>query len=90
MKKHIVKRHGHNEAFDERKLYASIVNACLATRMTDQEAELIADNVTNHVKQWLEPKHEVTSHDIKRATVRHFEAYNPDAAHLYEHLRSLS
>lgn len=90
MKKHIVKRHGHSEEFDERKLYASVFNACRATRAADQDAELVAEKVTEYVKQWLDPKHEVTSRDISRVTARHFQVYNPDAAHLYEHLRSVS
>lgn len=90
MNKHIVKRHGHSEKYDERKLYASIYNACVATRVSDQEAELVADKVTKLVNDWLEKKHEVTSKDITRVAANHFNSYNSTASYLYEHHRSIS
>lgn len=88
--KHIVKRHGHTELYDERKLYASIYNALLAVRVSDNEAELVADKVVKHVSEWLDSKHEVTSKDILHQAAKHFKVYNDDAAYLYLHHRSLS
>ena len=90
MKKHIIKRGKHSESYDQRKLYASIYNACLAVRCTENEAELIAEKVVSLVEAWLEPKHEVTSYDITRIASQHFRVYHPDAAFLYEHHRSVS
>jgi transcriptional regulator NrdR family protein len=90
MNKHIVKRHGHTEAYDERKLYASVFNACTTHRMSDQEAELIAAEVTKQVTDWLGDKHEVTSGDISRIAGQHFNSYNETAAYLYKHHRSIS
>lgn len=88
--KHIVKRRGHTELFDERKLYASIYNALLAVRESDSEAELVSAKVVSHVNDWLSSKHEVTSKDILHQATKHLQAYNDDAAYLYLHHRSLS
>jgi len=82
--KHIVKRKGHTEIFDERKVYASVYSACLAVRTPEGSAELSAEKVTQLVKQWLEDKDEVTASDIHRVVVKHLIVYNPDAALLHE------
>lgn len=90
MKKHIVKRHGHTEPYDQRKLYASVFASLTALRTPETEAELVADKVCKHVGTWLEKKHEVTSRDLLHQAARHLEAYNSDAAFLYRHHRSVS
>jgi transcriptional regulator NrdR family protein len=88
--KHIVKRRGHTEVYDERKLYASVYSACVALRTPVPKAELVAERVALDVNQWLEPKQEVTSADIFREAGRHLVVYDPDAAYLYTHFRSIS
>lgn len=85
--KHIVKRAGHLETYDERKLYASVYSACLAVREHPGSAELIAEEVVSEFGKWLEQKHEVTSNDIRRKAAEHLKAINPDAAHIYVHHR---
>lgn len=88
--KHIVKRKGHSEPYDVRKLYASIYSVCLSVRTPEGEAELVADRVVKHVSEWLEKKHEVTAHDIRVHAAKHLAAYNPNASYLYEVHRDLS
>jgi len=90
MKKHIVKRGGHTEEYDERKLYASIFNALRTVKVNDPEAELVAEKVCAYVGQWLEKKHEVTSLDITKKAAHYLQDFNPDAAYLYLHHRSVS
>lgn len=85
--KHIVKRRGHTEAYDERKLYASVYAACLSVREPNASAELIAEKVASNMNQWISKKHEVTSNDIRAAAAKHLEDYHPDAAHMYRHHR---
>jgi len=80
---HIVKRKGHNEPYDSRKIYASIYASCLAVYEPQATAELIAEKVVSGVEEWLEKKHEVTSHDIKQRATEQLQQYNPDAAYLY-------
>jgi transcriptional regulator NrdR family protein len=87
--KHIVKRKGHTEGFDNRKLYASIYAACLSVRATPGESELVAERVVEDVTGWMAPKHEVTAHDIRLNAAKHLTVYNPDAAYMYRHHREM-
>lgn len=88
--KHVVKRHGHTELFDDRKLYASIFAICLSVREPIGGAELIAEKVVSDVTKWLEQKHEITSNDIRAQASKHLQVYQPDAAYLYLHHRIIS
>lgn len=81
--KHIVKRAGHSENYDERKLYASIYAACLSVREHPGSAELIAQEVVHQFENWLENKHEVSSNDIRRKAGQYLKALNSDAGHMY-------
>lgn len=86
--KHIVKRAGHTENYDERKLYASIYAACLSVREHPGSAELIAQEVVEQFGKWIANKHEVTSNDIRRKAAEFLKALNPDAGHMYSYHRS--
>lgn len=85
--KHVVKRGKHTEAYDERKLYASIYAACLSVREHPGSAEVIAERVVKEFGAWLDKKHEVTSNDIRRTAHDILQTINPDAAHMYLHHR---
>lgn len=85
--KHVVKRAGHSEAYDQRKLYASVYAACLSVREHPGAAELIAQQVVKDFEIWLEKKHEVTSGDIRRVAAEQLKVINPDAGHVYVHHR---
>lgn len=87
--KHIVKRRGHTEIYDERKLYASVYAACMSLRRPAPEAELVSEKVSADIAVWLTPKHEVTSADISREAGKHLSVYSPEAAYIYTHFRSI-
>ncbi len=87
--KHIVKRGGHVELYDSRKLYASVYACALSVREPVEAAELIAETVVKHVDEWLQPKHEVTSADIHRVAAVRLKDINQDAGYMYEHNRVL-
>jgi transcriptional regulator NrdR family protein len=87
--KHIVKRKGHTEQYDNRKLYASIYSACLSVRAPEGEAELVAERVVGDIEKWLTKKVEVTAHDIRQNAASHLAIYNPDAAYIYKNHREL-
>lgn len=80
---HIVKRHGHKEKYDSRKVYASVYAALLALRTHEGEAEVVADKVTREVNAWVTGKKEVTSHEIFVKTEAVLKSINPDAAFIY-------
>lgn len=85
---HIVKRAGHNEEFDNKKLYASIYASCLAAHESVANAESTAELVTNEVYKWIDGKHTaVTSNDIRHKAGEILDKHNPDAAYSYIHHR---
>lgn len=87
---HIVKRAGHPEQFDSRKIYGSVYAACLAVRAEPNDAELIASEVSKDLTRWIEDKASVTSDQIAAEVVRVIKLYNNDAAYLYLHHRDIS
>jgi len=88
---HIVKRRGHKEKFDERKLYASVYAACVLTEsMKEKECEKEANTVTKQVKKWMSSKKEVSSEDIFRIAAQSLRKHHKDAAFMYETHRDVS
>jgi len=85
---HIVKRHGHREEFDEKKLYASIYTSCLVARTGTRRAEITANQVLVELSGWLKNKETlITSNDIRRQASKLLNQHNPDAAYTYLHHR---
>lgn len=85
--KHIVKRRGHTETYDQKKVYASVFAACQSVREPAGSSELIAEKVVSEVNKWIEKKHEVTANDIRRQASKHLTVYHPDAGHMLAHHR---
>jgi len=88
--KHVVKRKGHKEEYDERKLYASIYATCMSLRITNEEAELIAANVVSEVSWKIQDKYELSSRELTHLAMLSLKVYNPDASYLYEHHKDIS
>lgn len=87
---HTVKRKGHKEVFDARKIYASVYAACLTLRMKDEEAELIAHMVSDEVEKALKSVVEIEAHRIHKLVVQSLKKYNSDAAYMYDTHRDIS
>lgn len=87
---HIVKRRGHKQKFDERKLYASIFAACRSTHCKEEESESTANLVTIEVKRWVDEKEEVTSDAIFEKAAEELGHLNKDAAFMYKTHRDIS
>lgn len=88
--KHIIKRKGHKEPYDERKLYASIFASCMSLRIKEEQAELIANTVTSEVEEKIRDKEEIAAHDLFSYALSSLKKYNPDAAFLYKKHREVS
>jgi transcriptional regulator NrdR family protein len=84
---HIVKRKGHTEPYDEKKVYAATFSACQSVREPVGSAELIAEKVMKEVNAWIAKKHEVTANDIRRQISKHLTVYNQDAGYMILHHR---
>lgn len=87
---HIVKRRGHKEEYDERKVYASAYAACLNVHLSETEAEEIATQVAKEVSLWVDGKTEMTSQEIFDQIKEELARKNKDAAFMYETHRDVS
>ena len=86
----IVKRRGHSEPFDARKIYAAAYASCRNAHLSEMLAENIADNVQKRMEEWVADKKEVSSDDIFRQTIIILKELHPDAAFLFETHRDIS
>lgn len=87
---HIVKRKGHKQKFDERKIYASVYAACLSAHVDKEEAEATANLVAREIKKWLEGKKEITSDQIFSKVGEELGHLNKDASFMYTTHRDIS
>ena len=87
---HIVKRKGHTELYDERKVYGSCFFACRNAHLSEQESEQICNKVAAQITKWIKKRKLVSSDDIFRALINELNKHNEDAAFLYETHRDIS
>ena len=87
---HIVKRHGHRERFDERKVYASCYAAFLSCHLSHEQSEKLCEKVAKEVTAWIKGKKEVNSSQIFQEVVRVMKKYHKDAAFMYETHRDVA
>ncbi len=85
----VVKRRGHTEKFDERKIYASVYEACHVDGMKTEKAEKIASAVTNAIKKKLEKLDTVSSHALHAQVVKELKKHHADVAFMYEHHKNI-
>ena len=86
----LVKRRGHEEHYDERKVYASCYSACLGTHLTPVEAEQICSLVSKEVTKWIRTQKEIDSEAIFRQVVVVLKGIDKDVAFMYETHRDIS
>ena len=86
----IVKRKGHTELYDERKVYGSCFFACRNAHLSEQESEEICKNVCAAVTKWIKAKKVVSSNDIFNMLIQELKKHNEDAAFLYETHRDIN
>lgn len=86
----IIKRKGHSEEFDDRKVYASCYSACINTHHGKEESEQMCSQVSDAIKLYLGGKEEISSDDIFRETIRELNKIDSEAAFMYESHRDVS
>ncbi len=86
----IVKRAGHTEVYDERKVYGSCFFACRNAHLSKGEAESICSKVAAELTKWAKSQKVVTSDGIFRLLIKELKKHNEDAAFLYETHRDIS
>ncbi len=80
---HVVKRKGHNETFDVKKVYASVYWASRSAHVGEQEAEKLAEAVSKKLNAWIRGKKVVGSKDIFRQVCVELAKRNADAVYMY-------
>lgn len=86
----IVKRVGHNEEFDERKVYASCYASCLNAHIEKHKAEKICEKVAASVQKWVGKKKKISSKQIFKHVIATLKKHSKDAAFMYETHRDVS
>ena len=70
IKKHVVKRKGGKEIYDEKKVYASVYAAALNCYYSEQNAEKIAESVKKRINIWVKNKSSVSSEEIRNQIIK--------------------
>ena len=86
----IVKRRGHHETYDERKIYGSAYFACRNAHLNEVESERISEKVCSEITKIVKAKKMVSSDYIFWLVGEELKKYDEDAAFLYETHRDIS
>jgi len=87
---YVVKRGGHQEKFDEKKVYGSVYAACNIVHMGEHDCEGIAAEVTKKVTKMVKQKKTVDSKDIQEKATTELKKKSKNAAFMYETHRDVS
>ncbi len=91
-KKCVIKRKGHSEKYDERKVYASVYAAALNCEHKEELAEKLAKNVMKKVNIWFKKssKHKacISSNEIRDIIIKNIK--DGDVKLMYKHHLDLS
>ena len=87
-KESIIKRRGHREKYDERKVYASVYAAALNCHYSEQKSEKIAKEITKKINSWIKKRKEITSEEIRDQIIKNLK--DRDVKLMYKHHLDLS
>ncbi len=86
----VKRRTGECQAYDQRKVYASVYAACYVVRRSDQDCERIAGMVARKISGFVKGKKKVASHWIKKKVEIELLKHDKDAAFMYETHKDIS
>ena len=86
----VVKRAGHEEMYDERKVYATCYFAAKATHLKTDDAEKLCANVVKEINKWITKCKCVNAHEIHQKIVQSLRKQNKDVAFMYDTHRDIS
>ena len=86
----VVKRKGHKEMFDEKKVYGSVYAACASAHYDEMRCEKIAEELTKKIKKFTKIKKEIQSTELRKKIENELKKRDEDLAFFYEqHLPNL-
>lgn len=87
---HVIKRKGHKEKYDEKKVYASVYSACIICDLSEKKSEKVADEVTKEITKLVNKNKIKNSKEIFEAAAGMLKKHNEDVAFMYETHRDIS
>jgi len=87
---HLVKREGHLEHYDERKVYASVYAASLSCHLKKIDAENIANGVCIDIRKWMKNRDQTSSDQIFKNIIKALKTRDKEIAFMYETHRDIS
>lgn len=86
----VVKRKGHKEKFDEKKLYASIYAACASAHWNEESCEKIAAKITNAMKKLIKSRSTIKASEIHDKVSAQLKKIHKELSFFYDkHLPNL-
>lgn len=86
----IVKRKGHKEKFDEKKVYGSVYAACASAHYDEMRCEKTAADITSKMKKFVKAKKTINSSEIRKKIENELKKKDEELAFFYEqHLPDL-
>ena len=86
----VVKRKGHTEKFDERKVYGSVYAACSSAHYGENLCEKNAEEITSKIRKFVRNKKRIESTQIRNKIAELLKRKNEELAFFYEqHLPDL-
>ncbi len=86
----VVKRKGQNQAFDEKKVYASIYSSCRSAHLSEQQSELYAQTVLDALLNFLKDFRAISSDKIFEFVAKELSKHHKDAGYMYKTHRDIS
>lgn len=81
----VVKRQGHAERFDERKVYGSVYAACASAYLNEARCEKTAEEVTKKINRFIKTKKKIRSSEIRSRVAAELRKKGKDLEFFYEH-----
>ena len=81
----IVKRRGHKEKFDEKKVYGSVYAACASAHYSETDCENTSEELTKKVKNFIKNKRSIQSTEIGKKIESELKKKDKELAFFYEH-----
>ena len=81
----VVKRKGHHEIYDEKKVYASVYTAALNCHYREKKSEMLAKKILAKINSWIRKRKRVASDEIREQVIYFLKHEDKDAALMYEH-----
>lgn len=86
----IIKRKGHKEKFDDRKVYGSVYAACASAHYDEAKCERIAEEISKKIKKSIKSKKEIKSMAIREKIEAELKKKDEELAFFYgQHLPNL-